>query len=257
MTLRLTGKAAIVTGAGRGIGRAVALRLAEDGAGVTCADIDADAAAATSQAIQDAGGRSRAVAADVSTAEGNRHMVEQTVVAFGGLDAVVLNAAVQFLAVLEETPEHEWDRMHATNLRGVYLGIRSALPHLRERGGGSIIVTASVLGIVGDPDLPAYGAMKGGVRALVRAVATGHGPENIRCNAICPGDVDTPMGAEFFDHQPDPVAARQQILDRYPLRRFATPRDIANVAAFLASDDASYLTGIDLVVDGGLLARVY
>ncbi len=190
--MRLAEKTAIVTGAGRGIGQAVALRLAEDGAGVTCADIDADSAAATAQAIQDAGGRSIAVDADVSTEAGNQHMVEQTVANFGGLD-----------------------------------------------------------------DLPAYGAMKGGVRALVRAVATGHGPENIRCNAICPGDVDTPMGAEFFDHQPDPAAARQEILDRYPLRRFATPRDIANVAAFLASDDASYLTGIDLVVDGGLLARVY
>lgn len=255
--MRLTGKTAMVTGAGRGIGAAIALRLAEDGACVTCADIDADSAQATAQAIENAGGTALAVHADVATDAGNRETVERSVASFGGLDVVVLNAAVQFMALLEDTPELEWDRMHDTNLRGVYLGIRAALPYLRRRGGGSILVTASVLGIVGDPDMPAYGAMKGGLRALVRAVATGHGPENIRCNAICPGDVETPMGADFFAHQPDPEGARQQILERYPLRRFASPRDIANVVAFLASDDASYLSGIDVVVDGGLLARVY
>ncbi len=255
--MRMAGKSAIVTGAGRGIGESVALRFAEEGASVTCVDIDGDAAASTARLIARTAGTALAVRADVATDDGNRRMVEQAVTSFGGLDVVHLNAAVQFLALLEDTPESEWDRMHATNMRGVYLGIRSALPHLRQRGGGSIIVTASVLGIVGDPDLPAYGAMKGGLRALVRAVATAHGPENIRCNSICPGDVDTPMGAEFFDHQPDPAAARQEVTDRYPLRRFATPRDIANVALFLASDDASYLTGIDVVVDGGLLARVY
>ncbi len=255
--MRLAGKAAVVTGAGRGIGAAVALRFAEDGARVTCVDIDGDAAVSTAGAIEEAGGTAVAVQADVATDDGNRRMVEETVTSFGGLDIVHLNAAVQILALLEDTSETEWDRMHATNLRGVFLGIRRALPHLRQRGGGSIIVTASVLGIVGDPDLPAYGAMKGGLRALVRGVATAHGPENIRCNTICPGDVDTPMGAEFFDHQPDPAAARKAVTDRYPLRRFAAPRDIANVAAFLASDDASYLTGIDVVVDGGLLARVY
>jgi len=255
--VRLAGKSAIVTGAGRGIGEAVALRFAEEGASVACVDIDGDAAASTTRLIAQSSGTAVAIQADVATDDGNRKMVEQTVTSFGDLDVVHLNAAVQFLAVVENTPESEWDRMHATNLRGVYLGIRCALPHLRQQGGGSIIVTASVLGIVGDSALPAYGAMKGGLRALARAVATAHGPENIRCNTICPGDVDTPMGAEFFDHQPDPEAARREVTDRYPLRRFATPRDIANVALFLASDDATYLTGIDVVVDGGLLARVY
>lgn len=255
--MRLAGKSAIVTGAGRGIGEAVALRFAEEGASVVCVDIDGDSAIATARSITQDSGTAVAVQADVSTDDGNGTMVERAISSFGGLDVVHFNAAVQFLALLEDTPESEWDRMHATNLRGVYLGIRRSLPHLRQRGGGSIIMTASVLGIVGDPDLPAYGAMKGGLRALARATATAHGPENIRCNTICPGDVDTPMGAEFFDHQPDPAAARKEVTDRYPLRRFATPRDIANVALFLASDDASYLTGIDVVVDGGLLARVY
>ena len=255
--MRLEGKVAIVTGAGRGIGEATARRFAEEGAAVACVDIDAAASSATAHAIEQAGGRALAVAADISTPDGNRAMVEETVAAFGGLDVLHANAAVQFMGHLEATPAHEWDRLHATNLRGVYLGIQQALPRLRERGGGAVIITASLLGIVGDPDLPAYGAMKGALRALCRSLAVAHGPENIRVNTICPGDVETPLLAQFFAYQPDPIAARREVTERYPLRRFATPADIANVALFLASDEASYLTGIDVVVDGGLLARIY
>lgn len=255
--MRLQGNVTIVTGAGRGIGEATAHRFAQEGAAVACVDIDGAGAAATARSIEQSGGTAFAIEADLSTEDGNRDMIENTVARFGGLDTLHANAAVQFMGLLEQTPTQEWDRMQETNLKGVFLGIRHALPRLRERGGGSIIITASVLGIVGDPDMPAYGAMKGGLRAMCRAVATAHGPENIRCNTICPGDVDTVMNAEFFDHQPDPEAARRELTDRYPMRRFATPRDVANVAVFLASDEASYLTGIDIVVDGGLLARIY
>ena len=159
--------------------------------------------------------------ADISTAEGNDRAMSAAVDAFGGLDIFHANAAIQVMGHLEETDEATWDALHAVNLRGVYLGIRRALPELRERGGGSIVITASLLGIVGDPDLPAYGAMKGGLRALCRSLATAHGPEGIRVNTICPGDVETPLLAEFFDFQPDPEAARKEISDRYPLRRFA------------------------------------
>ncbi len=255
--MRLRDKVVIVTGAGRGIGEATAHRFAEEGAAVACVDIDAAAATATAGAIGMAGGRAVAVAADIATLDGNRAMVEATVAVFGGLDVLHANAAIQFMGRIEDTPENEWDRMHATNLRGVYLGIQQALPYLRERGGGAVIITASLLGIVGDPDLPAYGAMKGGLRALCRALAAAHGPENIRVNTICPGDVETPLLTQFFDFQPDPAAARREVTDRYPLRRFAAPADVANVALFLASDEANYLTGIDIVVDGGLLARIY
>lgn len=255
--MTLEGKVAIVTGAGRGVGEATALRLAEAGAAVACVDVDGERAAATAGTIEQNYRSVCAIEADVSTEAGNRRMLEETLAQFGGLDVLHANAAVQYLGPLEATPVDEWARMQATNLEGVYLGIRHALPHLRRRGGGAIIITASALGIVGDPDLPAYGAMKGGVRALCRAVATAHGPENIRCNTICPADVETPMNVAFFDHQPDPEAARRAITDRYPLRRFASPRDVANVVAFLASDEASYLTGIDILVDGGLLARIY
>jgi NAD(P)-dependent dehydrogenase (short-subunit alcohol dehydrogenase family) len=118
-------------------------------------------------------------------------------------------------------------------------------------------MTASLLGIVGDPDLSVYGAMKGGVRSLCRSMAVAYGRDGIRVNTICPGDVETPLLKEFFDYQPDPEAARKEITDRYPLRRFAQPRDVANVAVFLASAAGSYVTGTDIVVDGGLLARIY
>lgn len=256
-SMRLERKVAIITGAGRGIGRATAIRFAEEGAATVCADVEGTSAQTTAEGITGSGGRALAVTADVATEEGNRSMVEAALAAFGGLDVLHANAAVQFMGGLEATPTGAWDRMHAANLRGVYLGIKEALPHLRARGGGSVILTASLLGIVGDPEMPAYGAMKGGLRAMTRALAAAHGPENVRFNTICPGDVETEMNKEFFDFQPDPEVARKAITDRYPLRRFASPVDVANVAVFLASDEASYLTGIDIVVDGGLLARIY
>jgi NAD(P)-dependent dehydrogenase (short-subunit alcohol dehydrogenase family) len=252
---KLEGKVAIVTGAGRGVGAATARRFAEEGAAVACVDVAPGAAEEVAQEIDAAGGRTLPLELDVATEDANRELVERTVAEFGGLDVFHANAAIQVMAGLEETTEEIWNRVHETNLRGVYLGLREAIPRLRERGGGSIILTSSLLGIVGNPDLPAYGATKGGLRSMCRALATAHGPEGIRVNTICPGDIDTPLLQDYFDHQPEPAAARREIEERYPLGRFAEPVDVANVAVFLASDESSYLTGIDVVVDGGLLAR--
>ncbi len=248
---------AVITGAGRGIGHAAAVKFADEGCAVVCVDIEGGSGQETAARICAADGSAVGVTADVSTADGNSAAVDEALARFGGLDVLYANAAIQSLGRIDAIDAAHWDSLYETNLRGVFLGFQAALPALRRRGGGSLLITASLLGIVGDPDMPAYGAMKGGLRALCRAVATAHGPENIRSNTICPGDVETPMGADFFAHQPDPVTARKAVTDRYPLRRFATPRDVANVAAFLASDEASYLTGIDVVVDGGLLARIY
>lgn len=257
MTGRLDGKVVLVTGAGRGIGAAVARKCAEEIAAVVCVDVAGDSAEATAALIRQAGATSFAVECDVSTEAGNAAMVEHALRSYGRIDSLVANAAVQFLGSTEATSVDKWSWMESTNLRGPFLGAREVIPVMRNRGGGTIIFIASVLGIVGDPDLAAYGAMKGGLRSLCRALATAHGPENIRCNTICPGDVATEMNDEFFSYQSEPEVARREITDRYPLRRFATPEDVANVAAFLASDEAGYLNGIDIVVDGGLLARIY
>jgi NAD(P)-dependent dehydrogenase (short-subunit alcohol dehydrogenase family) len=254
--MRLSGKVAVVTGAASGIGSAVSTRFAEEGVSVVCVDRDARVEETCAE-IRAAGGLAFAFAADVSTDEGNQQAVAAAVAAFGGLDVFHANAAVQFIGHLEQTPRQEWQRLFDTNLYGAASGLRAALPELRKRGGGSLIITASLLGIVGDPDLPAYGAMKGGLRALCRSLATTHGPERIRVNTICPGDVETPLLAEFFAYQDDPEGARREITDRYPLRRFASPRDIANLALFIASDESSYITGTDFVIDGGLLAQIY
>ncbi|ADB52863.1 SDR family NAD(P)-dependent oxidoreductase [Conexibacter woesei] len=257
MAGRLTDKVAIVTGAGGGIGAATTRKLAAEGAAVLCVDVDETAATRIADELAQAGHRAAAFAADLATADANRAMVTEAVRRWGGLDVLHANAAVQVMGSLADTSAEQWQRLFDVNLRGVAWGIEAALPALSERGGGSIVITASLLGIVGDPDMPAYGAMKGGLRALCRSLASAHGPAGIRVNTICPGDVETPLLADFFAFQSDPEAARRAIEERYPLRRFARPEDVANVVAFLASDEAAYLTGIDVVVDGGLLARIY
>jgi NAD(P)-dependent dehydrogenase (short-subunit alcohol dehydrogenase family) len=253
--LLLEGKVAVVTGAGGGVGAATASRFAEEGAAVVCVDIDGASAERTAAAARNAGGSALALELDISTERGNAEMVERATSEFRGLDILHANAAVQEMADLEHTTEEIWDRAHAANLRGVYLAVRAAIPQMRERGAGSVIITSSLLGIVGNPDLPAYGATKGGLRAMCRSLATEYGPQGIRVNTICPGDIDTPLLQKYFDFQADPEAARREIQERYPLGRFATPVDVANVAVFLASDESAYLTGIDMIVDGGLLAK--
>ncbi len=146
--------------------------------------------------------------------------------------------------------------MHTVNLKGVYLGCKAAIPHL-VHGGGSLIFIASVLGIVGDGDLAAYGAAKGGLRAMCRSIAVAYGPQQIRCNTICPGDVRTEIFDEYIERAADPQAELTRLLGFYPLGRIASPRDVARTAVFLASDDSAYITGTDLVLDGGLLGKVY
>ena len=256
--MRLAGKVAVVTGAAGGIGSAVCRRFAEEGCAVICVDRSADALGQVVDQVRAAGTSAVApLAADISTDQGNHEAVAAAVGHFGGLDIFHANAAVQIMGGLESTTPADWTALYTTNLYGVASGFRHALPALRARGGGSLIATSSLLGIVGDPDLPAYGAMKGGLRALARSMAAAHGIDRIRVNTICPGDVETPLLQDYFSFQPDPEAARAKIVDLYPLKRLAQPKDVANVALFLASDESSYLSGIDIVVDGGLLAKIY
>jgi NAD(P)-dependent dehydrogenase (short-subunit alcohol dehydrogenase family) len=255
--MQLKGQSIVVTGAGRGAGEAIAWRAAEEGARVMAVDIDADGLSNLSERAKTQGLDIETIVADVSTAQGNAVAVARAECAFGPLTSFIANAAVIRFADALATSEQDWDAVHGVNLKGVHLGVQASLPSLRRAGGGSIILISSVLGMVGDPLLPAYGATKGGLRALCRSIAVAYGPEQIRCNTICPGDIETDMMRAQLALEKDPEAARQRILAHYPLKRFALPQDVANAAIFLASDRACFITGTDLVVDGGLLSKCY
>jgi len=255
--MRLNGRVAIVTGAGRGIGQAIATLFAEEGAKVLVVDWNRESGAATAAAIQAAGYEARFCYADVSRAMEVEAMAGAAVGAWGRLDILVNNAAIQVVRKLVETTEEEWDRLQRVNLKGVFLGCKYAIPEMIRGGGGAIVNIASVLGLVGDPELAAYCAAKGGVITLTKAAALTYGPQGVRVNAICPGDVDTPMAQEYFDAAPDPAALLQEVASKYALRRISSPREVAEAALFLASDASSFMTGAALVVDGGLLSKCY
>jgi NAD(P)-dependent dehydrogenase (short-subunit alcohol dehydrogenase family) len=161
------------------------------------------------------------------------------------------------MARLVETTDDAWDRMHSVNLKGVFLGCKHAIPAMIRNGGGSIINMASVLGFVGDPDLAAYCAAKGGVIALTKAAAVSYGPQGVRVNCICPGDVETPLVTAYFEKDPDPAKLRAEVSSKYALRRIAAPAEIAEAALFLASDGSSFMSGSSLVVDGALTVKCY
>jgi NAD(P)-dependent dehydrogenase (short-subunit alcohol dehydrogenase family) len=170
---------------------------------------------------------------------------------------MVCNAAIQVECELVETTEEQLDRVLGTNLKGVFFGCKHAVRAMRGTGGGAIVNIASILALVGDGILAAYCAAKGGVLGITRATAVQYGADGIRCNAICPGDIDTPLVQAYFDTADDPAALRAEVSAEYPLGRIAQPAEIARAAVFLASNDASFMSGQPLVVDGGLLATCY
>lgn len=245
---RLAGKVAVVTGAGSGMGRASALLFAAEGARVVCADISGQEEAAAAQIGKDA----IPVHADVSRAPDVQAMFAAAVDAFGRLDVVFNNAG--FNAPhhpLDQTDDDLFDRLVAVNLRGVFLGIKYAVPVLRASGGGSIISTASATGLVGRRGIAAYGATKGGVVSLTMGAALDFAADNIRVNCICPGMVYTGRAGAPADNSQPPPAREMPV----PMARYGSPREIATVAVFLASDDSSYMTGVALPVDGGYVAE--
>jgi NAD(P)-dependent dehydrogenase (short-subunit alcohol dehydrogenase family) len=247
MTPRFEGKVALVTGAGGGIGLATARRFAEEGAQVVCADLDE----ATGRAAADEVGGTF-VPVDVASEPAVEAMFAAAVDAYGGLDVSFHNAGIsppEDASVLE-TDLATWRRVQEVNLTSVYLCCRYAIPHLRARGGGAIVNTASFVGVMGSATSQiSYTASKGGVVALSRELGIEFAREGIRVNALCPGPVDTPLLRELFAKDPERAARR---LVHIPMGRFALASEVAAAAAFLASDDASFITASTFLVDGGI-----
>jgi len=251
---RLAGRVALVTGGAAGIGRAIADRFAAEGASVLVADVHADGAAAAADAIRARGGRAESVVADVSREDDVRAMVAAAGTRFGGLDVLVNNAGVGGFVPFERLEPAEWDRILGVNLRATYLVCRAAVSHLRERKGAAIVNLASQSGLQGQAMNEAYCASKAGVILFTRSLARELAPAGIRVNCLCPGGTDTAMLRAFTANAASPEKALTDLASRSPMGRFARPDEIAAAALFLASDDASYVTGVALPVDGGATA---
>jgi len=254
----LSGKGAIVTGGAVGIGKSIALRLAEAGAGVTIADMNLDVAVQTVEEIRRSGGKAKAVKTDVNNVTDAKKAVQKTVEAFGRLDILVNNAAVYPPSLILDMSQEIWDKVLDTNLRGVFITSQAAAREMIDKGhGGKVINIASVEGLHPAPYLGHYDSSKGGVIMLTKAMALEWAPHGILVNTIAPGGIETPGLDDLLSHFTSPdgdvAETKQYHVSRTPLGRMGEPDDIARVALFLASGAAAYMTGSLLVVDGGFL----
>jgi NAD(P)-dependent dehydrogenase (short-subunit alcohol dehydrogenase family) len=255
----LTGKVAVVTGGSLGIGLAAARRLAAAGASIVlCGHDDASVEQAVG-ALRDAGLEADGRRADVRSSAELEALVRLAVERYGGVDMLVCSAGVQRYGTAVDTDEAVWDEVLAVNLKGMFLAAKHCIPELRRRGGGSIVHVASVQALVAQRGVVAYAASKGGVVALTRAIAIDHAADGIRCNAVLPASVDTPMlrsSAVLFGNGRDADEVVHEWGRAHPLGRVATPEEVAELIAFLASDRSSFVTGAEFRIDGGLLAAV-
>ncbi len=244
MSSRFAGRTVIVTGAGSGIGAAMAELFRDEGATVYGGDLDVSGVPEGCTPVR------TDVAAEADTAA----LITAAVRATGRIDVLCNNAGIgSTTSVLDSTVE-EWDRVFSVNVRGTFLMTRAALPHMLEQGRGAIVNTASIAGLVGLRDRASYSASKGAVITLTKQVAVQYAGTGVRCNAIAPGTIDSPWVGRLLDGAEDPEAMRESLIARQPIGRLGTPQEIAAAAAYLASDDAAYVTGTILVIDGGLVA---
>jgi NAD(P)-dependent dehydrogenase (short-subunit alcohol dehydrogenase family) len=250
--MQLMGKAALISGAGGGICRAIAVAFAEAGAAVACCDIDPEAAAETAQQVTAAGGRAVSHTCDVASEAATRDVADAAYDAFGRLDILVHGAAPHDPSgTIVETSLADWQRVLDINLTGAFLLSRAAVPHMIAGGGGSIVFIASQLGRVGSPGRAAYCATKGALIQLAKVMAIDHAPQNIRVNTLSPGAVETQRTLNRYGSF---AAANRAIGPKHLLGRLGRPEEIAGAAVYLASDAASFVTGSDLLVDGGYTA---
>jgi NAD(P)-dependent dehydrogenase (short-subunit alcohol dehydrogenase family) len=249
--MRLDKKTVLITGGGAGIGAEIARRFAAEGAQVLVGDLDAGASEQIAAHIRGEGGKARAVVLDVTSEQSWIAAREGIRAGVGRLDVLVNNAGITRRIPIAEMPMDVFESVLAVNLRGVFLGIKTFLPVFQAQGGGTIVNISSIAGLVGHKlSNETYAASKGAVTVLTKSVAVRYAKDNIRCNSIHPCTVDTPMMRELFK---DPEKQRER-LDEVPLGRLATASDVANAALFLASDEAAFITGVALPVDGGLTA---
>ena len=254
--MRLTGKVAVITGAGSGIGRAAALLFAREGARVVAVDRDEESASQVTEDVRATGGHAISFRADVASQKDAQAVIDKTMAEYGKVNVLFNNAAVASYTSLLDTDETEIDRVFGTNVKSVFFLSQAAIPHMKGQGSGSIINSSSITGIVGAPGMAAYASSKGAIITLTRTMALEHAEDGIRVNCICPASVDTEMLRQAFERAPDPAVARAQNIKRHPLGRLATPEDVAYFALFLASDESSFVTGGTHVIDGGAsLAR--
>ena len=249
--MKLRDRVAIVTGASKGIGEGIARTFSEEGAYVVVVCRTEDAGMKMAEELGAEKGRAIFVRTDVSKSEDIQAMINKAVETFGKLDILVNNAGYHISKNVEETSEEEWEFIQSTNLRSTFLCSKYAIPHLRKTK-GNIINISSMVGLVGQPNAGAYSATKGGQIAMSKGMAIDFAPDGIRVNVICPGWIQTPLVEDWFDQQKDTQAAREYIYGRHPLGRIGTIEECGKAAVYLASDDAAFVTGITLNIDGGI-----
>ena len=249
--LRVEGKVAVVTGGAGGIGAATARLLAREGAAVVIGDLLEEQGRVTETQIAEVGGRALFVRMDVTSEDDWRRAIQAAVAAYGKLDILVNNAGISGRNTVEETSVELWDRVMAVNAKGVFLGTKLAIPEMRKAGGGSIINLSSIWGLVGSDSSIAYHSAKGAVRIFTKAAAVQYAKEGIRVNSVHPGFVDSPMTIEYHALP----GIRETRVAATPLGRMGTPEDIAAGILYLASDESSFVTGSELVIDGGMTAQ--
>lgn len=249
--MRFENETVFITGAGSGIGRETAVRVADDGGFVVVTDIDEEGGQETVEAVETAGGEAVFLELDVTDDEAFEAAVETTIEEYG-LDAIVNNAGIGHPpAYTEDVTDSTFEYVLDVNLRGVWNGCQATLPHFKERGDGAIVNIGSLASFLGMPKQSVYSLTKGAVLNFTRAIAAEAGREGVRANAVCPGFIETPLGDQYFESRPDPEEAKQQAAKKYPLDRLGKPDEVADAIAFLISDEASFITGHGLVVDGG------